>query len=969
MGANSVQARSRTFSAWFDMVRAIIWRLRNRQGRTASLGLFVVVFLVSGSLAVIPRLVTRTTNQGVVAAVNDAIRVQPGLTLYLRATLPGGASDPMANVVKDGQQFQAGLAPAIQNVVTGNSAIVESQRFSLINPIGPNKTSRYFQTFLTLRYQSGLDQTGLVTLDNGQLPQAIPPASPTIFQGAAGDLGDQPLPAFQIALDQNTAQALKLNVGDRVILQPDPTDSKTVSVPAAYLSYKLIGEVSGIFQPANSDDRYWREDTSLLQPAVLDDGTTTIVYGYGLIAPAAYPTLLAQTSPVNWSYTWRYEVDPSRVNAQNNQALKESMRSLLLTHGSAAELSSNPLSVTLQSPLVAALDQFNDQRDFLVSAVVLATLGVGAVAVFLLILVGMLLIERDANETLILRDRGADARQLLGARFIQTAIFALPAVTIGYVVAWIIIPVHGAWLDLAVAAVTGLLAIGMTMLAALPGARLPLGRLLTERRNSGRDVSGTTQERARRIAVEVLVVLLAAAGIYLVRRRGLLASSGGGIDPYLALVPFLAGLTAGILMLRLYSIPVRILIRIVQRGQGIVVWAGLRRVARQRSSAQLPMLALLVAVGVAVFTLVVQHSLAIAQNEAVWQTVGADERIDAAAAGSLPKDFNFEIDFRGEAVAPAYYQPHASVNNSDTSVNAAVLLAINPINYLTVTDGTPAAVQFPPALTRQPGGANIGTRSNPLPAIISTNWPGGIEIGQLMQVTLESVPYWIEVSGKIASFPSLPVDDQFIVTSSPWLQAANPDAGRSLPVTRIFVRGSGGATTSQLQQSIKQQAPGATLTTRTAAEADNSRQLLAGGVADAFRYSVVLVTLFAAAAGSIALMLSGAERRRDLSYLRTLGLSARQAFGITIVEQLPPVLTSTILGSGLGVAIALLISPALDLSAFAGRSGVAAGIAIDWWQIAALSGGISVVVLIAIISFGLLTRHLDLASALRLGDQ
>ena len=968
MRVSSVPNRTRSFSAWVDVVRAIIWRMRDRHNRAASIGLFLTVCLITGSLAVIPRLVTQITNKGVIAAVDDSIRAQPGLSLGLKATLPGTSSDPMAAVVDDGQHFQSGLAPSIQDVVTGSSYVVESQRFNLINPLGPGKTSRYFRTFLTLRYQSGLDRPGLSTLVNGDLPKTIPPVSPDVFQGQAGNIGDQPLPAFQIALDETTAQALKLTVGDQVILQPDSSDPKTLAVPAAYLNYTLVGQISGIFKPVQENDRYWREDNSLLQPTVLDDGTTTTVYSYGLITPAAYPALLSQTSPVNWAYTWRYEVDPNRVNAGNNETLEQSIRSLLLTHGSAAALSTDPAAVSLKSPLVAALQQFRDQRDFLISAVILATLGVIAVAVSLLVLISMLVVEREASGTMLLRGRGADDRQLLGAQLTQTALIVLPAVIIGYVVALTVIPVKSTWIDLLVAGVTGLLAIGLTILAALPGARTPLGRLLNEQRSLGRDAGRTSSRWERRVALEAVVVLLAATGIYLVRRRGLLQSESGGIDPYLALIPFLAGLAVGILVLRLYPIPVRIVNRIVQRRRGIVVWAGLGRVVHQRASAQLPTLALLVAVGVAVFSLVVQHSLAVAQDAAVWQTVGADYRIDAPAGGALAESLNVEAISGVEAVARTYFLPGAYISDGDTSVNVVSFLAIDPADYQNVTQGTPAAVLIPEALTRPPTGQSFGTRANPLPAIASSGWSGGIKVGQDLQVTLESVPYWVRVTATMANFPSLPTDTPFIITSRSWLQAANPNVGSSVPVTRLFVRGSGSDVTSQLRQLLQQQTPSAVLSTRASALATTSHQLLAGGVTDVFRYSVVLVTLFAAAAGSVALMLASTERRRDLSYLRTLGLSSRQALGITVIEQLPPLISAAVAGAGLGVVVARLISPALDLSAFAGRAGVASGIVIDWWQITALTGGISLFVLAAIIGFGFLSRHLNLASALRLGD-
>jgi putative ABC transport system permease protein len=530
------------------------------------------------------------------------------------------------------------------------------------------------------------------------------------------------------------------------------------------------------------------------------------------------------------------------------------------------------------------------------------------------------------------------------------------------------VPLPGFGFELVLPIATALLAVGLAHLAMQPDAHRPLGELLTRQRNPDRSVRGTPRHPERRLALEGVVVLLAVVGIYLARRRGLIAS-GNSVDPYLALVPFLAGLAAGIIVLRLYPLPFRIVNRVVQRGRGIVIWVGLRRVTRQPARAQLPLLALLVAVGVAVFSLVIQHSLSAAQSEAAWATVGADYRIDAPGDGTLPETWDLQTIPGVQASTAAYELEETGVRYSGTSVSGVSLLALDPAAYQTVTAGTPAAIRFPDGFVKQPANDNLGTAANPLPVIVSSDWPGGVKVGQTLQITLMSVPYWIQVRGMLTSFPSLPTDAPFVLMSRAALQAARADKSVPLPVTRIFIRGSGSGLGARLQAAIRQQAPGATLTSRADALSGSSHQMLSGGVTNAFRYSVLLVALYTAVAGSVALMLTSADRRRDLSHLRTLGLSTRQAFGITVVEQLPPVLTAAIAGAGLGCVVAWLIGPSLNLSAFTGRAGITANIVVNWGQVAALAGGLALAVFVVMIVFGLLTRHLDLASTLRLGER
>jgi putative ABC transport system permease protein len=116
----------------------------------------------------------------------------------------------------------------------------------------------------------------------------------------------------------------------------------------------------------------------------------------------------------------------------------------------------------------------------------------------------------------------------------------------------------------------------------------------------------------RRLAVEALIVLLSALGVYLLRRRGL-TEEGGGFDPYLAAVPLLLGLAAGILAVRLYPLPVRLLAAATGRRRDLVPALAFRRVARQPGVTAAPLLVLLLGVSVSVFAAAMGATLAEAQ--------------------------------------------------------------------------------------------------------------------------------------------------------------------------------------------------------------------------------------------------------------------------------------------------------------------------------------------------------------------
>jgi len=145
----------------------------------------------------------------------------------------------------------------------------------------------------------------------------------------------------------------------------------------------------------------------------------------------------------------------------------------------------------------------------------------------------------------------------------------------------------------------------------------------------------------RRLAVDALVVLLSTLGAYLLRRRGL-TEEGGGFDPYLAAVPLLVGLAAGILALRLYPLPVRLLAAAASRRRDLVPALAFRRVAREHGVTAAPLLVLLLGVSVSVFAAAMGATLAEAQAGA---RAGSLSPLATGTAGA----------FRAEAVLAGAY--------------------------------------------------------------------------------------------------------------------------------------------------------------------------------------------------------------------------------------------------------------------------------------------------------------------------
>ena len=138
-------------------------------------------------------------------------------------------------------------------------------------------------------------------------------------------------------------------------------------------------------------------------------------------------------------------------------------------------------------------------------------------------------------------------------------------------------------------------------------------------------------------------------------------------------------------------------------------------------------------------------------------------------------------------------------------------------------------------------------------------------------------------------------------------------------------------------------------------------------VANGFRLALVIAACYMALTIIGALVLSAARRSRDLAYLRTLGVSARQALALTIVEHAPPVVLALVPGVALGVGVAILCAPGLGLDTFVGISGDVP-LFFDWPALALLVVALIGVAAAAVMAGTWLSRRARLVDALRIGE-
>ena len=124
---------------------------------------------------------------------------------------------------------------------------------------------------------------------------------------------------------------------------------------------------------------------------------------------------------------------------------------------------------------------------------------------------------------------------------------------------------------------------------------------------------------------------------------------------------------------------------------------------------------------------------------------------------------------------------------------------------------------------------------------------------------------------------------------------------------------------------------------------------------------------YAAVAVIGALTLSAARRTQDLTYLRTLGLSRRQAIGVTIVEHGIPVLMALVPGIGLASSLCHCSRPA----SVSGRSSVREApirIDVDWASITSGAAALAAGLACLIAASALIASRARAVDALRVGE-
>ncbi len=424
-----------------------------------------------------------------------------------------------------------------------------------------------------------------------------------------------------VALSARTAAAWGVGVGDVLDLSVGQGARRLVS-PTAVV-------VSGTFEPLDAADEVWAAEPRMLGIAKIltpQGGTTDQATA---IAPLESYSVLADglwRGPVDepppspspaLDHAWRYTLDADRLTRADVGLLRDFLVRLDTDPGVWARAEHVP---AVSTGLGRLLDRY--ERDVAVTGVLTSfvTGGVTALAVLVLALTALLGAQRRDREVRLLRARGASRRQVLALVGVATSVLALPLAVLAAGAVVLLVPgdtTSAAWVEVALVLVLP------PLVAVLATARRV--RAIDEpAQESTRSVRA-----ARRIVLEVAVVILAVLAVTTVRSRGAVIAAGR-TDWYAAVTPVLVALAAAVVALRVMPWPVARLARLAERGRGLVGFVGLTRAARTGASAAVPLAALVVGATLVTLMATLTASVSDQRELAALRAVGADARVDAA---------------------------------------------------------------------------------------------------------------------------------------------------------------------------------------------------------------------------------------------------------------------------------------------------------------------------------------------------
>jgi putative ABC transport system permease protein len=697
-----------------------------------------------------------------------------------------------------------------------------------------------------------------------------------------------------VAVTPQTAARFGVHPGSRITLV-SPTGIIALAITA-------------IVRQQQAGSVFWTQDPLASQPSLVSPPGAKYWAGGVFADPGQLAAMQTAFTGPGLEMNWEFPLAVDHLNADQAQGLANSLnRATTVTLGLTGSLEPGADDLDVTSPLIADLTLFLNTQAGIETVLLLLSVSLIVIAAAVILLAGRMMVARRAEELAMLRARGGSLRQVTGLMARGAAVAALPAAAVGAAVAIAAIPGDAA------ASGLGWLLAGITLAVALAGPALIAAwehRKPAPAANAAQILTAETGRRRgawRRLVAEVTAIAACVAGLVVLRNQGVPA--GGQVNPLLLLAPVLVAVPVVLIMLRLYPLVVRGLLRVSARRTGATGFVALSAAARSSLTGVLPAFALVLALSLATFAGMVSSGIARGETAAAWHTTGADVLIQPGPTSGpvTPGVLKSIASVRGVT--------HATAVWNTTWVTpfgqAVTVTAVDPASYAAVTATTP----YPPLALAQLGGAARALAAGaPVPVFASPDAAAVLGRGATQLASLAPAgPFKVRVAGIVTSTPAQPGGGTFVVM--PQLVLPGP-AGAPAP-NMVLVSGSA-IDQNQLTAQVNRSIPGSTITFRSVVLNSLTNSPLPHGAA-----LIVAFTLAEAAVLGLLIVLLGlalGSSQRQLTLARLTVMGHERDTRLVLAEAMPAVLAAVVAGAVCAIVLPHLIGSSIDLSAFTGTT-------------------------------------------------
>ncbi|KAA1397260.1 FtsX-like permease family protein [Aeromicrobium ginsengisoli] len=884
----------------------MVGRARAHLGLLVLIGL--VVMLATLLTSAIAPLTERTADRAIAADVRDA-GLQGAVVATVSRPYDEGQRirDPkaVAELRESAASAQRAMPDRLAAVVRPGVTSLTSPSMHLLDA-GPGR-------YLRLAYLTAPGAAPAVTYTSGGPPgPSVPAAKADVEVTVTTD----PWPV-QVALPREAADALGLQVGDRVEAEDEQHRTATIVI-------------SGIFVAGDRDDHVWAAVPELLHPIIGRSDQLTSVSAAAIVSTDSLPDFQLALPFDDLTTRVVFSPQPSQVRWKQTERLMQAIVSLK-TSGSrgSSEVSWDSLLDQVLLDSRATVSAAQGQATVLI-------VGLLAGVTLILVLAADLVVRRRSDSLVLMRERGASLMGIFSELAAESVVVALVGSALGTLVTWLLVGDVGWRWSLPVLVIATLAG---PVLATTRAARAADDRRVPANRSARRAVARARS--VRRLLVEGVVLAVAVLTYVALHQRGVV----GDGDLTASSAPTWFAIVGGLLLVRVLPPATRLVLARARRVLGAVPLVVAARTSRSAGRA-LPLL--VVAVTVAQLTTAValvateQHGQAAGALQSVggdasWETA-PDRSVSAAAA-----KVSSSAGVRAAAAARVVEGFGLASGSSSATVR---LVIVDSTAYQRVLAASP--------LPDAPQLARLHRRADgKVPALLLG---GDRDLRDDLQVRWEDTPVPLTVVGVAprvgdSTEPVLVID-----------RAEFESAGVVADPGTVWAVGPGAA-------AALKSAAGTAGTVDVLTDVVDARRSapLASGLVRLAVASAVLLLMFAVLGVALAAAAEAPVRAESLGRLRSLGLGRLDVRRVLLGELVSPVVVGAVAGVVLGAGAAVVMFGSLSLELITGQSATP-GLVVPWWTSLTVVGLVGTAMLIAVAEAARVGR-LPLAALLRGGDQ